>query len=144
MRPKVSKPSCTWKTTWESWQWIVLPSTAVQAVQTVQSHILGWQCLSQERGQLRLGVPFLCQAFHCGAVPKTTDAWAPELSTTDCVKHTSYPKGYEVQVRSQNKASHPVTKTNSELGILSLILLFYQQKGVYQLFCVCLHSTLWL
>lgn len=36
------------------------------------------QCLSQERGQPRLYCPLLCQAFHCGAVPKPTDAWAFE------------------------------------------------------------------
>lgn len=123
MRSKISKPSCTCKTTWDNWQWIVLSSTAVQAAQTVQSHILVWQCLSQERGQLRLSCPFLSQAFHCGAVPKSIDSWVPELWTTDSVKGTSYPNGYEVQVSSQNKASHLITKTYSELRILSLILL---------------------
>lgn len=36
------------------------------------------QCLSQERGQLRLYCPLLWQAFHCGAVPKPTDSWTFE------------------------------------------------------------------
>lgn len=85
------------------------------------------QCLSQERGQVRLRCPLLCQAFHCGPVPKLTDSWTFDPFQKNMKSRSAHTP------RSLIQSQNPM---QLEILFSSILSLFCQQEWIYWYFCV--------